>query len=109
MDIFELSNNPALIFDFDGTICRLFAHYNLDRVVDELRENVKKYGIDFPVGRDSFDIFSEIINQTEDASPIRISALSESNQILTDAEIDAVSTGELVNGVEKVLPFLVVF
>ena len=105
MDSLQITNT-ALLFDFDGTMYRLFANYDLKKVILELRETVKKYGVDFSLECDSFDIFSEVIRQTVEDSNERENALFEANQILTNAEIEAIGSGELVDGVERVFPYL---
>ena len=106
MDYCKLKNDFALIFDFDGTMCRLFKNYNLNNVVLSLRDKMKDHGIEFSTENDAFDIFSEVIKQTDVGSATREKALIDADQILTAAEIEAINTGELVNGVEVVIPFL---
>lgn len=107
MDYYKLRNKDAIVFDFDGTMCRLFKNYNLNKVVLSLNNRMKKYGIDFSTESDAFDVFSEVIRQTGDGSETREKALLDADQILTDAEIEAISTGELVMGVEIAMPFLI--
>lgn len=106
MDYCKVKNDIAFVFDFDGTMCRLFKNYNLNKVVLSLRDKMKDYGIEFSTENDAYDVFSEIIRQTEDGSATREKALIDADKIITAAEIEAINTGELVNGVEIVIPFL---
>lgn len=106
MDYCKLKKDVALVFDFDGTMCRLFKNYNLNKVVVTLCDKMKDHGIEFSTENDSFDIFSEVIRQTEEGSATREKALIDADQIITAAEIESINTGELVNGVEIAIPFL---
>lgn len=107
MDCSKLNKDIALIFDFDGTMCQVFKNYNLDNTVDLLVKKMNFYDIDFSSEKDSFDVFEEILKQTENKIETRKTALNEANQILSVAELEAVVTGELVEGVEVILPQLI--
>lgn len=96
----------GLVFDFDGTMCRLFKNYDLNSVVIELHNRLKGYGFAFPLDKDAFEVF-EYINNLENLSAGQKTELyTEMNEVLTSAEIEAVSGCELVNGVREVLPLL---
>lgn len=92
-----LSNYNSLVFDFDGTMCRLFSNYDLHATVLQLCSAMKKYNIDFSQERDSFDVFSAITNDHSLSADAKKAALTEANDIITSAEIDAVDSGEVVN------------
>lgn len=97
----------AYIFDFDGTMCRLFSNYDLTKTAELLHIEMDTYGILFDSSCDTFDVFDTIVAQTKDGDLVRTKAFFAANSILTQAECDAVSTGEIVPGVNAVLPFLV--
>lgn len=107
MDCFKITHDTALIFDFDGTMCRLFKNYDLESVKHTLHESMQKYGVNFSVRLDAFDVFMEIIRQTDNETGVRELALLEADCILTATEEAAVLTGEHVKGVEIVFPQLV--
>lgn len=107
MDCSKLNRDLALIFDFDGTMCQIFKNYNLHNIVALLVEKMKSFDIEFSYEKDSFDVFEEIVKQTENKIEIRKTALNEANHILSIAELEAVVTGELVEGVDVVLPKLI--
>ncbi len=103
MDHINLKKDGALVFDFDGTICQLFVNYDMKDVVVTLRDKMKSYGIEFSIEKDIFDVFSEVIRQTEEGSDTREKALFDANQLLTAAETDAVNSGIPVNGVDSAI------
>lgn len=107
MDYSKLSKKLVLVFDFDGTMCQIFKNYDLDNAVVLLIEKMREFDIEFSSEKDSFDVFEEIINQTVENSEVRMTAFNEANKILSKAELEAVKTGELVNGVEVVIPQLI--
>lgn len=96
----------GLIFDFDGTMCRLFQNYDLNQVIIELRDRMKKYGFVFPLDKDAFDIFEFICDQKSLSGEQKIKLYVEMNEVLISAEMEAVKNCELVNGVNEVLPLL---
>ncbi len=103
MDIEKINRESAIVFDFDGTMCRLFVHYDLNKTVSIMQTRMQAYGIDFCEKLDAFDVFSEIEKQTSDLDDVRELAFFEADRILTLAEIEAASTGECVEGVVEVL------
>lgn len=107
MDYCKLKNDIVLVFDFDGTMCQLFKNYDLNKVVRLLRDKMKEHGIGFSIEKDVFDVFAEVMRQTELGSTEREKALIDANQILTTAELEAINTSEPVKGVEIVIPLLV--
>ncbi len=107
MDCSELNKDLVLIFDFDGTMCQIFKNYNLDNTVALLVEKMNSYDIEFSSEKDSFDVFEEIVKQTENKIEIRKTALNEANNILSIAELEAVATGEIVKGVDVIIPQLI--
>lgn len=105
MDNIELKKKEVIIFDFDGTMCRLFKNYNLASVVQSLQTAVRAFDVVFSLSNDAFDIFAEIIRQVKDKDK-REAAFYCADKILTEAEIEAVETGEPVLGVETMMSFL---
>lgn len=96
----------GLVFDFDGTMCRLFKNYNLNQTVAELHSRMEKYGFYFQLDSDAFDIF-DFIGRQEDLNEARKRSLyMEMDGVLVSAEKDAVKSCELVQGVSKVMSFL---
>lgn len=96
----------GLVFDFDGTMCRLFKNYNLKQVVEELHDRMKRFGYDFPLDRDAFDIFEFINSQKILNKWQKVRLYEEMNGVLVSAEMEAVKSCELVNGVSEVIPSL---
>ena len=94
----------AIVFDFDGTMCLLFKNYNLRQTVEELHSAMLKRGITYSKDNDSFDVF-EIITKQTNKGMRRTQALNEADKILTDAEIKAVDSCELVPGIAEVVRF----
>ena len=99
-------DNIGLVFDFDGTMCRLFKNYSLNQVVAELHDRMKKYGYNFSLDKDAFDIFEFIGIQENLNNRKKIELYGEMNQVLVSAEMEAVKSCELVNGVNEVIPLL---
>ena len=61
MDNFKLTR-PSFVFDFDGTMVKLFSNYNLKKTSSHLKEVVKKYCVGFDDKLDAFGVFSVICN-----------------------------------------------
>lgn len=96
----------GLVFDFDGTMCRLFQNYDLHSVAEELSERMAKHGVAFSSDRDAFDIFDAINGQGGLDAERKRTLFLEMNGVLVAAELNAVRTCELVGGVHEVLPWL---
>lgn len=103
MDSTSLNKNFAIVFDFDGTLCEVFQNFNLKNTVDILTDRMKKFDIEFSKDHDAFDVFDVIMKQTTDGSKIRQLAIEEANQVLCEAELSAMESFELINGVEELL------
>lgn len=95
----------ALVFDFDGTMIKLFSDYNLRNTSSQLKECVKKYGVAFDADRDAFDIFSTIASVLPDGDSRR-AAYKDANIILTAAELEAVNSAKPVKGVSEIFTYL---
>lgn len=106
MDYYALTGKNGILLDFDGTICLLFKNYNLQNTVTELCDCMRKLCISYSSTQDSFEVFEEIIRQTENDNLLRSKALREANRIITNAEIEAIHTCEPVRGAIEVLDFL---
>lgn len=100
MDNFKLTR-PSLVFDFDGTMVKLFSNYNLKKTSSHLKEVVKKYGVGFDDKLDAFDVFSVISCALSPTDTRRAEAYREADAVLTEAELEAVVTGQPVDGVAE--------
>ncbi len=89
-----------VILDFDGTICRLFANYNMNDLILKLQNVISKYGIRTRKLQDCFDVF-EIIEKSINDENKRFLALTEADEIITKAECEAVDTGIDIEGVKS--------
>ena len=96
----------GLVFDFDGTMCRLFKNYNLHQTVVELHGRMEKYDLNFPLDNDAFDIFKFIGAQETLNESQKTKLFEQMNEVLVSAEMEAVKSCELVNGVNEVIPLL---
>lgn len=94
----------VVILDFDGTICRLFANYDLNGLILKLQDVISKYGIKTKKLRDCFEVF-EVIEECIKMENIRLLALAEVDKIITDAECEAVENGIDVVGVEEFISY----
>lgn len=99
----RLKNRSGVILDFDGTMGFLFRDYDLSKTAGLMRDAMKKYGVKFDIGLDVFDVFGEISSQLPNDREKRISAYTAADEILTDAESEAVETCEPINGVAEAL------
>lgn len=95
----------GLVFDFDGTMCRLFRNYDLNRTKAELHDRMYQHGYDFPLDNDPFDVFQLIGNRTDLYTEQKTELFEEMNAVLVSAELEAVQNCELVNGVTEMLPY----
>ena len=55
MDYRELTKK-TIVLDFDGTVCRLFANYDLQDTKRALEKMLPGYGVDFSGYDDWFDV-----------------------------------------------------
>lgn len=100
MDNFKLTK-PALVFDFDGTMVKLFSNFNLGNTSVKLRESLKKYNVDFDSNLDAFDVFSVISSTLSMEDEKRTAAFRQADAVLTEAELEAVVTGQPIDGVAE--------
>lgn len=94
--------NRAVIFDFDGTICYLFSHFDLRQAGKQMEERMKEYSIDFAYEGDLFAVFDAIEAQTESGQK-RTEALMAAEKILAGAETEAAGSTDFVSGAKKML------
>ncbi|MCD8373063.1 MAG: HAD family hydrolase [Clostridia bacterium] len=94
-----------LVLDFDGTMVKLFARYNLSKITERLASEMEKFGISLDKGLDPFDVFSEISKQV-DSGDEKIIAYTKAHKILTEAETEAVKTCEPICGIDEIFPLL---
>ncbi len=96
----------GLVFDFDGTMCRLFQNYDLSAVVNEMCVRMNRHGIPFSAEQDAFDVFDAIRSRRGlDAEQKKV-LFREMNGVLVSAELDAVRNCGPVHGVGEILPRL---
>lgn len=103
MDLGPIKDIDALALDFDGTVCRLFAGYDLQATARRLREGMKRFGVNFLLCQDTFDVFAAIDRQTPPEDGARIWARLAADAVLTEAELDAVEQAAPVKGAENAL------
>lgn len=95
-----------MVFDFDGTMCRLFKNFDLKSTVSEIRRRMGVYGFDFPSNKDAFEIFDFISSRNSLSEERKKELYVEMNAVLTAAELEGVKSCEPVSGVGEVLPYL---
>ena len=97
------SSVKGIILDFDGTIFRLFTDaYDLGRTAQTLHALLEKYGIDFSPERDAFESFYTVVSSDKDEN-VKKEILRQVDNIVTTAEIEALSSGILVEGFDYFL------
>ena len=95
--------NRKIVLDFDGTICRLFANYDLNAVNERVGVLMKDFDIDFPVTLDLFDSFNYV---SEFAKPHQKQELLLSlDEIITEVETEALESGIIIAGFYEFLDF----
>lgn len=94
----------AIVFDFDGTIVRLFENYNLEITMQQMKSSLSEIGLPLENINDVFDVYERIITINNKKS--RDKALSIANCVLTEAEEEAVASGIIVDGAIEVLQIL---
>lgn len=94
----------SLVFDFDGTICRLFKDYDLRAVSKEIHEALLAFGLQFQCENDPFDVFPFLAREA--TGKIWERAASVSDTILKSAERKATETCEKVYGFDEIFPRL---
>lgn len=95
-----------VVFDFDGTMCRLFRNYNLQQTSFILKDRMREYGVEFSPEKDAFDVF-KVISQQLSAGEARLKAFRAADEILSAAEAQAVESCEPIKGFEEVFPQIV--
>lgn len=95
----------CFLFDFDGTLCRLFSRYDLGPVRRDLQRAMQPLGVPFSPEQDAFDVFGAILTHLP-AGPCRTRALQQADALLTRAETEAAATGAPVPGVRECLTVL---
>lgn len=94
----------AIVFDFDGTIIRLFENYNLEKIMQQMKSSLSEIGLPLENIIDVFDVYEKIIPIKNIKS--RDKALSIANTVLTAAEEEAVASGIIIDGAIEVLQIL---
>ncbi len=97
----------AIVLDFDGTMCFLFQHYDLLATKLEIKDVLQDYGITFSLEQDAFDAFEEIRKQVDLKQDIEL-IYEKVHKILSKAELEAVQSAGLVEGIREVLGDLLV-
>ncbi len=92
-----------IVFDFDGTMCRLFQNYNLKHTCLILKDRMREYGVVFSPESDAFDIF-KVISQQISETEVKLHAFRTADAILSVAEAEAVEKCESIKGVEEIFP-----
>ncbi|OUQ35669.1 HAD hydrolase-like protein [Faecalibacterium sp. An122] len=92
----------TIVLDFDGTVCRLFAHYDLQHTKRTLEQILPAYGVDFNEYDDCFDVYHAIRSQLSNPAQ-RIDALSAADRIIEQAECEAIDTCTDIPGLDNFL------
>lgn len=95
----------CFLFDFDGTLCRLFSRYDLESTRQDLQRAMLPLGVPFSPEQDAFDVFEAILTHLPEGSR-RTRALLQADALLTRAETEAAATGDPVPGVAECLTTL---
>ena len=85
------------VYDFDGTIYRLFANYDLKKLVNKIYTLTRNYDIHFTEENDAFDAFG-IIMDSNISESVRVSLLEQIQKWFIEEELKAVGTGIQVEG-----------
>lgn len=97
------SSIKAVILDFDGTIFRLFTDtYDMSKTALTLCNLLKKHCIDFSPERDIFESFYAVALSEKDEKT-KEEILQQVDNLVTMAEIEALSTGILTEGFDHFL------
>lgn len=103
MDYRELTKK-TIVLDFDGTVCRLFANYDLQDTKRALEKMLPEYGVDFSGYDDCFDVYRAICSQIPEL-PRRTCALAAAEHIIEQAECEAVDTSTDIPGLDSFFTF----
>lgn len=98
--------HSSVILDFDGTMCRLFENFEMNKLLNDIHECMSSLNIDFAHDSDSFEVFSAICSQTEENSDKRRNALILADRSIRNAECEAVETGIDVEGIKEFITYL---
>lgn len=96
------NGRPIIILDFDGTITRLFARYDLSVLSNNIASKFASYGLSFDSTLDPFDAFSFVYRSHIDNKDEVFTSLE---LLFTKAEIEAINSGITVNGFEYFIEF----
>ncbi len=89
----------ALLFDFDGPVCRLFEGHDTGRMADDLREILRGHDADL-TGLEQERNAHTILRRMRGVAS---AALAEAEKWLTERECEAVSTAQLTPGVRDLI------
>lgn len=95
----------SVVLDFDGTIFRLFWNYDLNKTKQALISLLNVYEVGFDVQNDAFEVFGKIYDSELDKE-IKSDLLEKANEIIKCAEIEALSTGVLIDGFTEFLGWI---
>lgn len=94
-----------IVFDFDGTLCRLFQNYDLKQTSVILKQKMLELGVMFSESNDAFDVFDVIAKQIK-ATEAKKLAFRIADGVLTSAEAEALEKCEYISGVTEVFSAL---
>jgi beta-phosphoglucomutase-like phosphatase (HAD superfamily) len=93
------SDVSALLFDFDGPICRLFERHDTKRMADDLLELLRGHDADL-AGLEQEPNAHTILRSVREVTS---EALAEAAKLLTARECEAAKTARLTPGVGKLI------
>ena len=95
-----VSRTKALLLDFDGPVCSVFAGYAADLVAEDLRTSLRRKGVTFPADIAASRDPLQVLRWVGDTTP-GITHLAE--EVLTAAERGAVATAKPTAGSDEVI------
>jgi len=100
MSIPILRQARAVLLDFDGPVCSIFAGYPADRIADELRRTLVVRGVDLTAELAATDDPLEVLRLTADVAPHLVPEMDDE---LTHAEVLAAHTAATTPGAVEFL------
>ena len=95
-----ISGTQALLLDFDGPVCSVFAGYTAEMVAEDLRNSLRRQGVTFPADIAASRDPLQVLRWVGDTNP---GITQFADDVLTAAERRAVATAEPTAGSSKVI------
>jgi phosphoglycolate phosphatase-like HAD superfamily hydrolase len=95
-------SSKKIVLDFDGTIFRVFTNYDLHKLVEKIFVLLQGAQIEFTKDNDAFDAFDCVMNSKLPENT-RKELLSQIDNWLKEAELEALPSGILIEGFAEFL------